>query len=79
MLRPCSHTGTSVVHCREVDDKSPVNREVHAGIRESRGVRLPPATRPTTKPWSEPYSAGASFFVLPRLLTELLTSSNDTG
>src|SRR5216683_519789 len=28
------------------DDKSPVSREAHAGICESRGVRLPPATRP---------------------------------
>ena len=28
------------------DDKSPVNREIHAGICNSRRVKLPPATRP---------------------------------
>ena len=29
-----------------LDDKSPVSREAHAGICESRGVKLPPATQP---------------------------------
>lgn len=48
----CRKTRTSALRpladelrCHRLDGGSPVNREVHAGFYEGRGVRLPPATR----------------------------------
>jgi hypothetical protein len=42
----CSPTGSGTARPGDQGDKSPVSREAHAGICGSRGVQLPPATRP---------------------------------
>src|SRR5206468_5594647 len=41
-------TGHGRPHPGDQDDKSPVTGDCHAGIRGSRGVKLPPATRHAT-------------------------------
>jgi len=42
----CSPTGSGTARPGDQGDKPPVSREAHAGICGSRGVQLPPATRP---------------------------------
>jgi hypothetical protein len=58
-------------------DKSPVSREAHAGICGSRGVQLPPATRP----WV-PASGGLELFVaqeVPIISTAIRLSADEVG
>jgi hypothetical protein len=46
VTQACLPTGSGTARPGDQGDKSPVSREAHAGICGSRGVQLPPATRP---------------------------------
>ena len=50
----CLPTGHGRPHPGDQDDKSPVTGDCHAGIRGSRGVKLPPATRQPPRLPGEP-------------------------